>query len=286
MMQVDLQHPLHFSSGTHQLDISLDIEPGSIVGLYGESGSGKTSLLRTIAGLLKPQSGLIKLDTECWLSSQDKIFWSPQKRSVGYMFQEYPWFPNLTVEEHLRFAGGKGRQKEIDTLLQATDLLRLKSCSVKQLSGGQQQRLAFAYTLIQKPKVLLLDEPFSALDVETRLRMHQLLREYASYSDYIYISSHNPEDHLVLTDHLVVLSEGKCVHVGNPLAIFTEELFLKSRDNRAIVLFVSSTTVRIWANGNMLELPNTKPEFTNLRKGDQVRLTYGPSSVCIHSKVE
>ena len=159
MININISKQLHGSSGQMDLKLNLDIKEGDFVALSGKSGSGKTTLLRILAGLEEAQ-GSIKVADEQWLDGKRSL--APQKRKIGYVFQDYALFPNMSVEENLLFVT-KDRVLS-DHLLEMTELDELKNRLPNTLSGGQQQRVSLCRAMMNRPKLLLMDEPLSALD--------------------------------------------------------------------------------------------------------------------------
>ncbi|NNM80863.1 MAG: ATP-binding cassette domain-containing protein, partial [Gallionella sp.] len=170
MIDLDIKKRLLGAQGEFSLEVKLHIAQGEFVTLFGVSGAGKTTLLRCLSGLAAPDSGVIRVDGETWLAPQTRL--PVQQRRVGYMFQDYALFPNMTVRGNLEFALRKGANpKQVDELIAIMTLGELQHRKPDSLSGGQQQRVALARTLAAEPRLLLLDEPFSALDHETKLRL-------------------------------------------------------------------------------------------------------------------
>ncbi len=206
------------------LDIRAEIELGEIVALYGTSGAGKTSTLRMLAGLMQPDSGHIQIGSETWFDSDKKINFAPQQRDVGLMFQDYALFPNMTVRANLEFAQEKNTDnKRIDELIEAMQLGDLQHQFPTRLSGGQQQRVALARTLAQGAKVLLLDEPLSALDTEMRRDLQDfLLAFHKKYQPTIILVSHDIGEIFRLADRVFVLENEEITQTGTPLEVFAE----------------------------------------------------------------
>ncbi|SEN24098.1 molybdate transport system ATP-binding protein [Mucilaginibacter gossypiicola] len=162
MISVDIEIKLKTYHDRPSLKINRQFNTGSITKILGPSGSGKTTLLKIIAGLGSPESGKIVADGVTWFDAGQKINLSPQKRNVGFVFQSYALFPNMTVQQHLEYATTDADW--IKQLLKLGQLDKLVNHKPDHLSGGQQQRLAILRALAIKPKLLLMDEPFSALD--------------------------------------------------------------------------------------------------------------------------
>jgi molybdate transport system ATP-binding protein len=199
MISVDIEKKLRAYKGQHVLKIKKDFAPGSITKIYGPSGAGKTTFLKTIAGFTTPENGKIITRGITWLDTAQKINLQPQQRRVGFVFQDYALFPNMTVLQHLEYAtNDKGW---IERLLQTGKLETFKTHKPEYLSGGQQQRLAIMRALAIKPKLILMDEPFSALDPKTKSALIEDLKAiFAELQATILIVTHNPQELDGLTD--------------------------------------------------------------------------------------
>lgn len=162
MISVDIEIKLKAYHGGQLLKIKRQFVSGSVTKIWGPSGSGKTTLLKMIAGLSSPLKGKITADGITWFDNEQQISLSPQKRHIGFVFQNYALFPNMTVQQHLEYASNDAGW--IKRLLQLGQLDNFTTHKPDHLSGGQQQRLAILRALATKPKLLLMDEPFSALD--------------------------------------------------------------------------------------------------------------------------
>ncbi|WP_176956120.1 sulfate/molybdate ABC transporter ATP-binding protein [Catalinimonas alkaloidigena] len=207
---------LQGGDGHLTLDIALDLPPGSLTVLSGPSGAGKTSILRMWAGLLKPDAGTLRVNGDVWFDAAQRVNLPPQKRSVGLVFQEYALFPHLSVRENLAFAAGM-ETPLIDELLEVFQLTQLQARRPRRLSGGQQQRVALARALVRKPRLLLLDEPFAALDPELKDDVRQILRQlHQTWDLTTLLVSHDPLDAFWLADRAFQLQSGKCVEVPIP----------------------------------------------------------------------
>jgi len=162
MISIDIEKKLRTYKGEQLLKIARQFPTGSITKIYGPSGAGKTTFLKIIAGFVRPEKGRIIVDGNIWYDSGPELFVPPQKRMAGFVFQDYALFPNMNVLEHLEYATNDNDW--IKTLLSIGKLENLILHKPQYLSGGQQQRLAILRALAIKPKLLLMDEPFSALD--------------------------------------------------------------------------------------------------------------------------
>lgn len=222
MIELQVQKQLNAALGKMQLDLNLELQSGLLYALYGKSGAGKTSILRMLAGLLSADQGWISFENEIWFSSQDKINWKPQKRKVGMVFQDYALFPNMSVEQNLSFALARHQAPQIiDELIDIMELEGLRSYRPNKLSGGQQQRVALARALVQKPKLLLLDEPLSALDTEMRQKLQHYIRQaHDRYQITTILVSHNQSEVQKMADHILVIEAGEIVQQGSPSEVF------------------------------------------------------------------
>jgi molybdate transport system ATP-binding protein len=211
MIHIDIQKMLHGSSGDMLLGVDLKIKQGDFIALAGRSGSGKTTLLRILAGL-ESASGEIKVGDEIW---QDKLTCkSVQKRGIGFVFQDYALFPNMSVIENLLFVQkDKALAKH---LLELTELGALQHRLPSTLSGGQQQRVSLCRALMNRPKILLMDEPLSALDPSMRTKLQQeILLLHREFETTTIMVSHDPSEMYRLANRVVVLENGKIIQDGS-----------------------------------------------------------------------
>ena len=207
-LHVDLDHALR----SFRLSLALDVA-AETVALVGPSGAGKTSVLRAIAGLLRPERGRIALEDETWLDTASRVDLPPERRRVGLVFQEYALFPHLSVRANVAF-GGRDR---VDELLERFGITALADARPGAISGGERQRVALARALARDPGVLLLDEPLSALDAHTRRRVRGELREVLGELGLpTLMVTHDFEDATSLADRVGVLVDGRLLQVGSP----------------------------------------------------------------------
>lgn len=215
---------LHHAYDTEPVlvDVALDVEAGAFVALLGPSGCGKTTLLRAIAGLERPALGNIWVGDDKVSSSDTWV--PPEKRRVGMVFQEWALFPHLSVGANVGYGLDRAARAgtRVGDTLEMVGLGGLGERMPSTLSGGQQQRVALARALAPRPRVLLLDEPFSNLDtsmrVEVRSEVHRLLLELGITAIFV---THDQEEAFVIGDRVAIMNEGRIVQVGTPHEIYT-----------------------------------------------------------------
>jgi molybdate transport system ATP-binding protein len=222
MMEINIQKNLSGAQGKMLLDVHTSVATGQLITLYGKSGAGKTTLLRILAGLLLPEKGQIIFNGTTWLDTDQNISVPPHQRNVGFVFQDYALFPNMTVYENLRFALQKGQSTDsIKPLIELIELGDLQHQKPYTLSGGQQQRVALARAIVQQPQILLLDEPLSALDQEIRNKLQTyLLQIQSEYKLTTILVSHDIAEIRKLATEVLVLDQGKVVRQGQVNGIF------------------------------------------------------------------
>lgn len=222
MIQIELHTALGSQEQHFQLDVSFSVNEGDFIAIYGDSGAGKTTLLRMIAGLMKADSGKIEMKDETWYNSVESVCLTPQKRNAGMVFQDYALFPNMTVKQNLEFALKKEQNKDIIAeLIDIFELKELQNQKSNKLSGGQKQRVALARALVQNPKVLLLDEPMSALDDKMRQKLQKYLRKvHDKYGLTTFIVSHDVAEVFKLCNKVIKIENGKIADEGTPEDVF------------------------------------------------------------------
>ena len=204
MISINIEKKLKAYSGQQWLKINHEFADGSITKIYGPSGAGKTTFLKIIAGLVNPEKGVIIADNTTWLNTSSKISIAPQKRLVGFVFQNYALFPNMTVQQHLEYASNDTQW--IQRLLKVGKLETLSDHKPEHLSGGQQQRLAILRAIAIRPKLLLMDEPFPALDPKMKSALIEDLKLlFAEFKMTVLIVSHNPQELEGLIDGELVI---------------------------------------------------------------------------------
>ena len=223
-MRVELRNvSKYFGDLTAVDDVSLTIDDGEFVTLVGPSGCGKTTTLRLIAGLERPDGGSVTVDGETVADAD--TFVPPEDRGVGVVFQEFALFPHLTAAENIAFGiedwAADEREARVDELLDLVGLSAHRESHPDELSGGQQQRVALARSLAPEPDTLLLDEPFSNLDVDLRVEMREEVRRILKETGVTAVSvTHDQEEALSISDRVAVMHDGRIEQVGRPDRVF------------------------------------------------------------------
>ncbi len=270
LIELYIKKTIHTTNGNEILDIHLKIPKYGFVTLFGKSGVGKTTLLRIIAGLTKPDSGYIKVGNEIWFDSTKNINIKPQQRNIGFVFQDYALFPNMTVKEHLLYAQPQKEKKYVSELLDIFHLKGLCERKPAKLSGGQQQRLAVARALARKPQILLLDEPLSALDSETRnILQYEIIQAHKNFRATTLLVSHDINEVFKLSDFVYIIENGKIQKQGKPNDIFNDTKIqlvgqVINIENNVLTITINNTTTKII-------IP--EDEIKNLKINDKIVIT-------------
>ena len=273
MISLNIKKELHGSNGVMNLDINLSLQNGEFVALSGVSGSGKTTLLRVIAGL-EEASGEIIVDGEIWLN--EKIKKPIQKRDIGFVFQDYALFSNLSVIDNLLYV--KKDKDLAKQLLSLTDLYELKNRYPNSLSGGQKQRVSLCRALMKRPKILLMDEPLSALDPHMRLKLQdEILTLHKEFKTTTIMVSHDPSEMYKLASRVLVLKDGKIIDDGLP-----KDILLKTQGSQKFsfegelldIIKVDVINIAIVAIGQQIvEVVISNIEAQNLIIGEKVNVS-------------
>lgn len=195
MIELNIKHQIFTSSGSKFLEVSEMIEKGSFIHISGDSGIGKTTFFKILAGIITPDFGFIKVNNSILLDTENLIFLPAQKRNISIMFQNYALFPNMTVKQNIAFAQKDKNPEIIDYYLEKFNLKILENIFPSKLSGGQQQRVALARTLVQNAEIILLDEPLSAVDASLRQSMmEEILKINQNQGSTIFMISHNERE--------------------------------------------------------------------------------------------
>ena len=273
MIKIDISKKLHGSIGEMDLNVNLQIKQGEFVALAGLSGSGKTTLLRILAGL-EEANGTINTSNTFWLN--DKFCLPSQKRDIGFVFQDYALFPNFSVIDNLLYVN---KDKDLaNYLLKMTELDELKNRFPQTLSGGQKQRISLCRALMNRPKILLMDEPLSALDSNMRTKLQdEILTLHKEFGTTTIMVSHDSSEIYRLANRMVVLNYGQIISDGTP-----KEILLKTKGSQKFsfegelldIVKVDVIYVAIVSIGQqLLEVVVSKDEVINLEIGQRVTLS-------------
>ena len=273
MIFINVKKPLKGVKENMLLEIKTELKKGEFLAVSGESGSGKTTFLRIMAGLERAEGEII-VDNEKWLG--DNKFLIPQKREIGFVFQDFALFPNMNVIENLLFVNND--KKFAYKLLNLSGLESLKNRMPHSLSGGQKQRVALCRALMRKPKLLLLDEPFSALDTKMRENLqNEIMMFHKEFNLTTVMVTHSPEEIYKLADIMIELKHGKIVKKGLP-----KELLLKTSGSEKfslrgkIIDIIKADVINIALvsiGSHIVEVVISKKEAKNLKKGLNVVLS-------------
>lgn len=298
MIKIHIKHPIKSAKGDLILEFDKEFEKSDFVSIYGESGAGKTTILRVIAGLLRPEFGYIKVGDTVWFDSEKNIFLPPQKRKVGFVFQDYALFPNFTVRENLNFALGKGKDKgKIDELLELMGLKALEKSYPTHLSGGQCQRVALARAIITEPDILLLDEPLSALDFKMRSFLQdEILKIVQHFKLTTLLVSHDIGEIYKLARRVIELKEGQVINDSPPSELFVNSNLSAKLQLSASILEIKKADILViftlLVGQEIIKITLSKSEFESkfntLKIGDSVLLcekAYNPLIIDINEKL-
>ncbi len=274
MLELDIQKKLTSSEGILLLDIDLKCQQGEFLVISGKSGAGKTSILRMIAGLMAPDAGNIAFNGKQWFG--DKVNIKPQQRELGLVFQQYALFLNMTVEDNLKYALKKGQSATlVSELLELMELSGLRYEKPAKLSGGQQQRVALARALVQKPQLLLLDEPLSALDRIIRLKLQDYLKQvHRDFNLTTIMVTHDPAESIRLADRIIEIEDGKIVKDGKPSEVFgNKNLSGKFQFTGTILELIPEdilTIAAVLVGNQIIKVVVSHEEQKSLQIGDEV----------------
>ncbi len=273
MINIDIKKELHGSNGKMNLDVNLEIKNGEFLALAGLTGSGKTTLLRILAGL-EEATGTINIDNNFWLN--DKFCLPSQKREIGFVFQDYALFPNFSVIDNLLYV--KKDKDLANHLLKITELEELKNRMPQTLSGGQKQRVSLCRALMNRPKLLLMDEQLSALDPQMRTKLqNEILTLHKEFNTTTIMVSHDPSEIYRLANRIVFLNHGQIINDGTP-----KDILLKTKGSQKFsfegelldIVKVDVIHIAIVAIGQQLvEVVVSREEVKNLKIGQKVSLS-------------
>ncbi len=273
MIAINIQKELHGANGVMQLQCKTTIQEGEFVALSGKSGSGKTTLLRILAGLEEAQ-GEISVAQKKWLQTNRSL--PPQQREIGFVFQEYALFNNMTIEQNLLYVANDVKLAE--HLLELTELSEMKKRYPNALSGGQKQRVSICRALMKRPKILLLDEPLSALDTLMRTKLqNELLTLHKEFGTTTIMVSHDPSEIYRLASRVLVLENGKITNDGKPTDVLLKKQGSQKFSFEGELLEIKKVDViyiAIVAIGQQLvEIVVSSQEAKKLKIGQRVTLS-------------
>lgn len=279
MIEIDIIKPLYTADGIINLKVNKKINKGDFLTLFGKSGSGKTTLLRILAGLETPKSGKIVVDKEIWFDSSKKINLAPQKRNVGFVFQDYALFPNMSVKKNLEFAlKNKNEIKKVDEILEIMEIKNLSNMKPELLSGGQKQRVALARTLMTNPKILLLDEPLSALDTTMRLKLQdELSLIHQKFNITSILVSHDISEVFKLSNRVFKINLGEIEEDGTPNELFSNQKISSKFKIVGEILSIKKSDIlyiiEILSNNEVVKATAVEDEIKDLKIGDKILLS-------------
>lgn len=273
MIKIEFSKKLHTAQGILNLEVDINVEEKSFVTLTGSSGAGKTTFLRILSGLVNPDTGNISISGEKWFSSEYKINLPPQKRRIGFVFQDYALFPNMTVLKNLTYVN-----KDADKMKNLLDIMGLTELSGRypdKLSGGQKQRVALARAIAREPDILLLDEPLSAIDPEMRHKLQdEIAKIYKLFPVTVFLVSHDIPEIFKLSQRVIVIDNGKVVKDDSPENVFAANITSNKfsvtgeiiKIIKADILYIAYVSI----GSRIIEVVITNEDCKNLKIGDRV----------------
>ncbi|MBD3637564.1 MAG: ATP-binding cassette domain-containing protein [Crocinitomicaceae bacterium] len=279
MISISINKKLVSNGNTFNLELDFEARSAQVVTVYGPSGSGKTTFFRLLAGLEKPDNGKIVMGDTVWFDAVQKIDLSPQKRSIGYVFQDYALFPNMSIRENLEFGLPKGASKQIiEELIDIVELGELLERKPATLSGGQKQRVALARALVQQPKVLLLDEPFSSLDDQIRFKLLKyLIKVHQKYQFTVFMVSHQLSEILYVSEQVMCLDNGIITKRGDVRTVFFNENISSKMNLVGEVVSITKADIvyrlDVLSQNSLFSVIVTEDDVRDLSIGDKIMLT-------------
>ncbi|EAJ0302338.1 sulfate/molybdate ABC transporter ATP-binding protein, partial [Campylobacter coli] len=281
------------AKGKKQLELNTCLKANEITAIFGESGAGKTTLLKIIAGLIKPEFGRIEVGDELWFDTQKNVNLAIQKRKIGFVFQDYALFPNMSVKENISYAATSKQKAE--ELLSLMNLENLAKIYPKNLSGGQAQRVALARALAREPQILLLDEPLSALDFKMRSFLQdELVKILQHFKITTLLVSHDLAEIYKLSHRILELSDGKIIKDARTNEFFTSSnLSAKLRLSATLLEMKKSDILVIFTlllNQDIVKITLSEEEFLKSYKdvkiGDTLLLSIKAFNPIIVGKLD
>lgn len=275
MIEIDIKKSFKSKQEEIRFHFKTVLEDNSLNAIYGQSGSGKTTLLRLLSGLETPDAGYIKVDNKVWFDSRKNINLPPQKRDVGFVFQDYGLFPNMSIIENLRFAQPKKDESFLQELLEMIELKEMQNKYPALLSGGQKQRTALARAVARRPKIFLLDEALSALDNTMRQQLQNDVEKiHKNFNMTTLFISHDIAEVYKLASHVKIIENGKIVKEGTPDILFNKSSISgKFKFSAKIVKIQKADTIYIVTlliSGNLTKVVATEEEVQNMHTGSDV----------------
>lgn len=274
MIEIDIQKSLFGASGKTLLQINTKIESQSFVSIFGKSGAGKTTLLRIIAGLERADCGKIVVDNEVWFDKGVNL--PPQKRKIGFVFQDYALFPHFSVYQNLAFGikDSKNKKEKIRSILATMGLEALSTKLPRHLSGGQRQRVALARALVCDAKILMLDEPLSAIDNEMRLSLQdEILRLHKDFGLTTILVSHDISEIFKLSSRILHIKNGVIISDGDINSVFGADNISAKFNFTAKIIDIEPQgiifVIKILVN-NQISTITLGKEAADFRVGDEV----------------
>lgn len=273
-------YSLNRKNSSFLLDVNFDAD-NEIVVLFGGSGSGKTTTLRCVAGIDKPDNGKIIINDKVYFDKEKNINIKPQMRNLGYVFQNYALFPHMNVwkniEYGLKHLSEKDKKKRIEYMLQFFNIEHLVNHYPDQLSGGQQQRVALARALAPKPDILLLDEPFSALDMIIRNKLREKIKLIQNeFKIPVLFITHSPQEAFAVADKIVAYHNGHIQQIGT-----AEDIFYKPC-NIEVAKLVGVTNIFTTIDIEKINIMKFIETDTTLNKHDVFAWGIRPENIHIH----
>ncbi|HEC1705248.1 TPA: sulfate/molybdate ABC transporter ATP-binding protein [Campylobacter coli] len=293
MIKIDIKLPINTAKGKKQLELNTCLKANEITAIFGESGAGKTTLLKIIAGIIKPEFGRIEVGDELWFDTQKNVNLAIQKRKIGFVFQDYALFPNMSVKENISYAATSKQKAE--ELLSLMNLENLAKIYPKNLSGGQAQRVALARALAREPQILLLDEPLSALDFKMRSFLQdELVKILQHFKITTLLVSHDLAEIYKLSHRILELSDGKIIKDARTNEFFTSSnLSAKLRLSATLLEMKKSDILVIFTlllNQDIVKITLSEEEFLKSYKdvkiGDTLLLSIKAFNPIIVGKLD
>ena len=279
-LECTLEKNIHGSQGKTKLSVDLTIDKSETAALFGPSGAGKTTILRMLAGLTKPDAGRIVVDGTVWYDSSSRNYCSPQNRHIGFVFQDYALFPTMTVVQNIAYGlRTNSNINMVDKLLTLFDLKPYKDRYPATLSGGQKQRTALARALVSNPQLLLLDEPLSALDPVLRAQLQETLTHIQrNFSLTTLLVSHDIAEIFRFAKKVYCIDNGRITQSNTPAGIFAPHADASNClciiGNVVSITHLGATTMLTLVNGSATTtIPCSTDSIADITTGDRVHVS-------------